>query len=100
MSEASSTRAKWRPIETAPKDGSHIIVRTLDGSSFTAAYVPGFLDSQDNDCWAWVALSDFHPDDWTGGTCWEVNADGGRSQNPVAWMPLPAPPTATPGDAP
>ena len=78
----------WLPIESAPLDSTHIIVRTPDGSSFRAAYVPGFLDSSDNDCWAWVALSDFHPDDWTDGTCWEVNEDGNASQQPTHWMPI------------
>ena len=91
--------SEWQPIETAPKDSTHVIVRTPDGSLFTAAYVPGFLDSNDNDCWCWVALSDLHPDDWSGGTCWEVNEDGESSQHPTHWMPLPTLPIEQRADA-
>ncbi|NBW15571.1 MAG: DUF551 domain-containing protein [Caulobacteraceae bacterium] len=83
--------SEWRPIETAPRDSTHVMLRA-GGREFPGAYLPGFLDSNDNDCWCWAALGPNHPDDWTGGTCWEVNEDGLPSTKPTHWMPLPAPP--------
>lgn len=83
---------QWRPIETAPMDGTQVILLTPDRSSFPAQYMPGFLDGDGNDCWGWVAMSDLHPDDWSDGVCWDVNEDGLPSQKPTSWMPLPPPP--------
>lgn len=62
------TWMKWQPIETAPKDGTDILVRLSNGEVFRANNYAGLENS-------WLAGSDIG---W-------VNARH--------WMPLPAPPS-------
>lgn len=58
----------WRPIETAPKDGSDILLYCPSGDILTA--------------------------NWDG-TGWSDNARGSwRGFDATLWMPLPAPPAA------
>lgn len=64
---------KWQPIETAPKDGTDILVFT-DRGVFEAAFV--------GDSYWEFAVADFH-----GCLCCSGNGD-----NPTHWMPLPQPP--------
>lgn len=73
--------AQWKPIETAPKDGSLLLVTGCNGWSDVLA------------AW-WVA--DSPEDDGNGGKAhWRgvLNCVGPMRIDPTHWMPLPAPPT-------
>lgn len=61
----------WQPIETAPKDGSLILIYAKRGQAI------GFWD----DCWK----IDLEFVEWEG-------AAWGTIYNPTHWMPLPEPP--------
>jgi hypothetical protein len=65
MDESKTTR--WRPIETAPRDGTTILVGRWDGAMATIY----------NDHWAEEP------------GCW---CDSSPSFQPTHWMPLPEPP--------
>ena len=66
----------WRPIESAPRDGTQVLLLLADGYCV---------------CAEWSELSD--------GTCiWEIGHNGDTRQAPAAsathWQPLPPPPAA------
>ena len=63
--------SEWQPIETAPKDGTRVLV------SFCSTSNAQFV----------VADATWHRDHW-----WR---DGDGVINPTYWMPLPAAPKAT-----
>jgi hypothetical protein len=69
-------KAKWQPIETAPKDGTEVLIYGLaweDAQRGNYYAVAAFLDG------AWRDS----PEDVDDG--WEMNS-------PTHWMPLPTPP--------
>lgn len=72
---------EWRPIETAPKDGSYVLV------AFRHSIEP-------RDEWMMVVK---WTDNGGGGNYfnWQPTMDGSpaNSKMAVAWMPLPPPPT-------
>lgn len=67
----------WRPIETAPKDGSEVILR--EGSRVGAA--------------GWITWPDRYDVDGSviedGGEGWTVGHDGDEWRTPDAWQPMP-----------
>ncbi len=68
----------WKPIETAPKDGSALL-----------AYLPGQID--------YVARVDVQIIHWSawGGGVWETQAGAKLLKHQVThWMPLPSPPVS------
>lgn len=72
-----------------PSEERHVEVKTAKGHKFIAAYSFGFLNSDDKDCWCWVAMDgDDAPDCWTGGVCWEVNEDDVPSDQVIAFREL------------
>jgi hypothetical protein len=75
---------RWLPIETAPVG---LTVRVKVGRrSFRAAYMVGAsIDEDGNPCDQWQALDNDYPKCWSGGACWESNADGFCSAQPEAW---------------
>jgi hypothetical protein len=85
---------EWQPIETAPKDGTAIQAEIPgNGSCNIIAWQHGLLNSDGEECGAWMFMEDQDPPDcWTDGICWESNEDGNPSVKPVRWKPLPAPP--------
>lgn len=88
---------EWQPIETAPKDGSHILV---GAPKRKFELQPGYVVVRDEEpafvaeaCWgrSWVDKTDrwiepFSDQDEQGG-CMEYY--------PTHWMPLPNPPVST-----
>jgi hypothetical protein len=69
----------WQPIETAPKDGTHILA--YDGFIYKTSYSEAFGD--------WLAFDD--PDNWALGDAKFEAVLLGNFQ-PHYWMPLPNPP--------
>lgn len=62
--------SEWKPIETAPKDESHILVS--DGKYVEKAYF-------DNELEKWIEA-------------WDGDVDFHDLIHPTHWMPLPKPP--------
>jgi len=81
----------WQDISTAPRDGTEIQAKIPGhGSDNVIAWVPGFLDSDENECCCWVFTRDQEPPEcWTDGVCWEVNEDLKPSVMPTHWKALP-----------
>jgi len=82
----------WQPIETAPKDGTWIILGKPDWSVFLKARWVD-VDGDDGPFKAWVFQYDgicLGVDDGVLG--WQEDHDDGAM--PTHWMPLPSPPEA------
>lgn len=74
----------WMPIDSAPKDGTYILVCNHDaGVSWIAAYVPVFTSGyRPENPWASKMLNHYHAKKRYPSTV------------PTFWQPLPAPPQA------
>jgi len=75
--------SKWQPIETAPKDGSYVLIANMHGAwvaKWHPIFVSGFRPSTP---WASMMLNHDHIE------------KTGRYDPPKHWMPLPAPPIST-----
>lgn len=62
----------WQPIETAPKDGTEVIVFTPHDGVISSSYKHG--------CWQKICI---------------VNGRGVGRNDPTHWMPLPVAPEAS-----
>ena len=84
--------SEWQPIETAPKDGTHILA-----FAYPLAIIPlvccwqqapeGIRDQCKEWQWKWSEADDFFRDDDLFRYWIEME------YNPTHWMPLPPPPT-------
>ena len=83
--------SKWKPIDTAPRDGTQIRVRIPGyGSGNIVTWRRGFENAAGTDCGCWVVADNLEPPPcWTDGVCWERNEDGHPSVQPTHWRPLP-----------
>src|SRR3546814_3795236 len=63
------THTPWQPIETAPEDGTEVLVYTSGGNVMTA----------------YISDSPYWRGEWMN---WEARSDG-MSVTPTHWMPLP-----------
>jgi len=86
--EISEKGMYWKPIESAPKD-EVVFLKLEDETLIKASLRGGFMDSDGEDCFCWVAEQEYFPECWSCGECYEYNADGNRSIHPTAWQPLP-----------
>ena len=76
-----------KPIATAPRDGTEILVITGAGARVRCRWWQvGFTDSDGMECGGWTSTTDDYPTCWTDGVCWTVNADGRMSDQPVRWQ--------------
>lgn len=77
----------WQPIETAPKDGTEVLLGGVS-TPFANGVNP-----------AWVDIGSFEERGYCG-SCWYSSAtdrDGDRLDcDPTHWMPLPEPPEVKP----
>jgi len=76
----------WQPIETAPKDGTWVLLSGgsiyygWDGETFPPHVVAQFIGGpkyREEQCWQFA---------------WYDGGYYGEYENPTHWMPLPAPP--------
>ena len=76
--QASQTTNGWQPIETAPKDGTNVILY-------------GSYESKPGEPFVVAGMSwDSEPVGWTNGDCWATEV--GDRWVPTHWHPLPCPP--------
>lgn len=82
----------WRPIATAPKDGTTIQASIPgNGDDNMIAWVHG-IEGENGTVSAWTFTSEQEPPaDWTDGWCWAVNDVGEPSTKPTHWKPAPPP---------
>ena len=80
----------WQPIETAPKDGTVVRLKTKDGRMLRASFQWGLENGLGDECGAWFAEDEYEqPPSWTDGICWASNEDEVPSDPPTNWMPDP-----------
>ena len=75
--------SEWQPIETAPRDGTVILLAwSRRNERFNTAVRPGFWD-KDRKNFPWVAVIE---------GCSYAAFDAWREDGPTHWHPLPDPP--------
>ena len=73
--------SEWNPFDTAPTDGTEILVYRKDAGVFMASFIPSAGDD-----------GEFGPQ-MNGEECWFDNyGDDLTGDLPTHWMPLPDPP--------
>lgn len=68
----------WQPIETAPRDYTHILIWDSDRAMVAR--------------WGYSDLFDREPKEWIYGDCSGEYNDYQVIDSPTHWMPLPEPP--------
>lgn len=66
----------WQPIETAPKDGTLILLASIDGYVMEASWFDAWYGDRANPGWMYANLDEEH----------------GSYIDATHWMPLPEPP--------
>ena len=86
MSEIS----EWKPIATAPTDGSAIQARIPGhGDDNVIAWLEQYVDANGEDVGGWNFVTEQEPPEcWTDGICWASNEDGVPSIQPTHWKEL------------
>ncbi len=80
----------WQPIETAPQDGTHILVGTFPAS-------PGHITVATAHWFGPVMQrAGFEPAGWALSVNYNGEHSGHGVESPTHWLPLPAPPRAHP----
>jgi len=81
----------WKPIQTAPRDGTEIQVRIPGhGDDNVVAWLRDTVEGTNGPCGCWMFTRDQEPpQDWSDGYCWAINEDGERSTWPTEWKMLP-----------
>jgi hypothetical protein len=82
----------WQDISTAPRDGTAILAEIRGHGFGKIAWNGDLLDCGGESCGAWEHLGEMPPDSWADGICWERNAEGVPSEQPVRWTTLATPP--------
>ena len=88
--------SKWQPIETAPRNGVVVRLKTKGDRTLRASFQWGLENGLGDECGGWFAEDeDEQPPSWTDGICWASNEDERPSDPPIHWMPLPDPTEAS-----
>jgi hypothetical protein len=77
--------SEWRPIETAPRDGTRIV--TFGFVNSTSEYGPVQSSAQVPHIMRWRSYPENNGGDWV-----SASFSSSVSQHPTHWTPLPAPP--------
>lgn len=81
---ADEVKWEWRPIDTAPRDGTPVLLwsiyEMIDGACSVAVFAPDF------DSWVGMCEGDLLDIKTERGLVWW------KVQDPTHWMPLPPPP--------
>lgn len=77
----------WQPIESAPKDGTRVLL--TDGASVEAGC---FAPSIHGDDFPWAFVDDYSGVDTTCDGAVGVLANAWKAQSVTHWQPLPPPP--------
>lgn len=90
-SDAKEWMSEWQPIETAPRDGSHILIHTRNHGAVEAWFSPG--EWSDN----YECGREYNGPVWVcGDDAWQVEIEevpeGFHDSEATHWRPLPAPP--------
>ena len=81
---------EWKPIETAPRDGTIFHAVTKGGYALRVKREAGFATDNENRGGCWVAADEGdHPDCWTDGVCWGSNENYLPSDPLVSWSVTP-----------
>ena len=89
---AAEARQQWRPISDAPRDGTELILLTLDGAALRARWDTTAEGDDGRSIYTWHAtVEGAHPRCWTDGVCWAENENNEASDPPVYWQ-MPPPP--------
>lgn len=81
---------QWRPIETAPKDGTEVLAWREDCGEFIASYTSAESFPMTQDEIDAIGEDALFAKDWF--MQWPGASRLEGSEVPTAWMPLPAPP--------
>lgn len=100
--EIERLRQPWQPIETAPKDGTLILLGRGQQEDCEAISAPGFWqegweDSID-DMGCDSGFVDVNFQQFNGGRSFGAEKHRTAPSQPTHWMPLPAPPAALSGE--
>jgi len=90
----------WRPIETAPKDGTEIILGRAEGEEAAAVSTPGYWQEGYEDGVDYMGCDsgfvDSHHQVFAGGRSFGSEKYRYAPNQPTHWMPLPSAPTTLP----
>ena len=79
----------WRPIATAPRDGTAIQAR-IPGNGEDNVIAWTLIEGDEGPIGTWQFVEEQEPPDcWTDGICWGSNDMGQPSARPTHWKPLP-----------
>lgn len=81
----------WCTIDSAPKDGTEVIVRVPGHGDYRVRWQAGFYGEDGGGGATWVCFDDRAPVCWTDGVCWQTNEDDKPSKKPKYWRPISPP---------
>jgi len=84
-------RDRWQPIETAPKNGTHILV-FCEGAGQSVAWWEAKFDAEGGDFNEHDEYVSQYRAAWTDGTVVSFSYEELAELHPTHWQPLPAPP--------
>jgi hypothetical protein len=73
-----SAQCQWKPIETAPRDGTLILLADISPDDHC-------VKCAEQGCWEFIEVSDYD-----GAVIYDWSTAMGRIEFPTHWMPLPS----------
>lgn len=90
----------WLPIESAPKDGRHVLLfyRNMLGRARTVVGFYAQENTLENENACYGDEEEYAPEGWYEGT-WASETTSAVEESPTHWQPLPPPPQSAPASA-